>query len=246
MDFVERLKLERKAKTRSIYYRTQIQMAYNSNKIEGSKLTEKQTMSLFDTKQFVPNDDSGTVHYDNIIEAVNHFRAFDYVLNHIDVPVSIKLVKELHRIMKSGTSDEDNPLSPIGAFKKYENEVGEITTSHPDNVKNDLDDLILWYETLKTKTLNNITEFHVRYEKIHPFADGNGRTGRLLIFKECVRNNIMPFIVLDELKEYYYKGLHEWQTANKTTRLMQTFESCQESYEKYIRKMGFNGNIRKE
>ena len=241
MDLITRLQHERKGKMRSIYYITQVQMAYNSNKIEGSRLSEEQTRSLFDTGQITAEKESETIKADDIFEAINHFRAFDYILDTVNEPISISQLKQLHAILKKGTSDEDNPITPIDDFKILPNVIGtihEVQTTAPENVVPELNTLIHNYESLDVKNLEAIADFHVAFETIHPFADGNGRIGRLIIFKECLRHSVIPFILNEEYRSLYYEGLNEYRNGSKI-RLLDTFSASQDNYRDFLRRMQF-------
>lgn len=201
----------------NIYYKTQISFAYNSNKIEGSKLTEDQTEAIFDTHSFIPKTND-LIKLDDLLEVKNHFKLFDYMLENIDNKLNKDMIIKMHSILKRGTSDEDNPLYNVGGFKKVPNIIGitnVIETSKPEDVIKNLNDLLKDYSSLKEVTLKNIIDFHVRFERIHPLSDGNGRVGRIIMFKECLKNNIVPFIVLDEEKAYYMRGLKEYNRDRK-------------------------------
>lgn len=210
---------ERKYKiSGGIYHKLQIDFAYNSNHIEGSRLTHEQTRYIYETKSVGIEP----TRVNDIIEAVNHFRCFDYVLDNLSVPLSEDFIKSLHRILKQGLFLDDASEAIIGDYKKYPNEVGEITTVHPSQVPTKLFLLISQYNRLHDVTLYDIADFHARFELIHPFYDGNGRVGRLIMLKQCLENNIEPCIITEDLKLFYYKGLKEWQTENKKERLIDT------------------------
>lgn len=197
----------------NIYHYSQVNFAYNSNKIEGGCLTEDETEEIFETNSFIPKS-RDAVKLDDLIEMKNHFRLFDYTLDVIDEPLTKKMIIKMNKILKRSTSDEDNPRYNVGGFKILPNKIGLINvieTSDPNAVEKDLDTLINSYNNLEEITLENIIEFHFIFEKIHPFSDGNGRVGRMIMFKECLKNNIMPFIVLDKDKPYYRKGLKEYK-----------------------------------
>ena len=195
-----------------IYHRTQIDLAYNSNHIEGSRLTHDQTRYIFETNTIGITD--ATVNVDDIIETVNHFRCFDYVIDHAEDPISENLIKQLHLLLKAGTSDSMKEWFVVGDYKRLPNEVGGMETCSPLEVHREMKNLISNYNHCKRKTLDHILDFHVRFEQIHPFQDGNGRVGRLIMFKECLANGIVPFIITEELKLFYYRGLHEWGHIN--------------------------------
>ena len=201
----------------NLYHFSQVNFAYNSNKIEGSKLTEDQTEAIFDTHSFIPKTDD-LIKLDDLLEVKNHFKLFDYMLDMVDEEITLEMIIKMHSILKRGTSDEDNPLYNVGGFKKVPNIIGitnVIETSKPEDVIKNLNDLLKDYSSLKEVTLKNIIDFHVRFERIHPLSDGNGRVGRIIMFKECLKNNIVPFIVLDEEKAYYMRGLKEYNRDRK-------------------------------
>lgn len=195
-----------------IYHRTQIDLTYNSNHIEGSRLTHDQTRYIFETNTIGISD--GIVNVDDIVETVNHFRCLDYIIDHAEEPLSESLIKQLHLLLKTGTSDSQKEWFAVGDYKRLPNEVGGIETCPPQEVHREMKNLISNYNQCKKKVLEHILDFHVRFEQIHPFQDGNGRVGRLIMFKECLANGIVPFIITDELKLFYYRGLHEWGHIN--------------------------------
>ena len=196
----------------SIYHRTQIDLTYNSNHIEGSKLTHDQTRYIFETNTIGITDQ--TVNVDDILETVNHFRCIDFIIDHAEERLTEKFIKHLHLLLKSGTSDSRKDWFAVGDYKRLPNEVGGQETCPPEDVHKELKTLLTDYYHNRQQTFENILNFHVRFEQIHPFQDGNGRVGRLLMFKECLANNIVPFIITDELKMYYYRGLREWEHIN--------------------------------
>lgn len=191
-----------------IYHRIQIDLTYSSNHIEGSRLTHDQTRYIFDTNTIGITDDA--VNVDDIIETTNHFRAIDYIIDNTDALLTEKFIKYLHFLLKSGTSDERKSWFNVGNYKRLPNEVGGNDTTAPENVHKETKALLKEYNAIKCPTLEDIIDFHHRFEAIHPFQDGNGRVGRLLMFRECLRNGIVPFIITDSLKMYYYKGLQNW------------------------------------
>ncbi len=195
-----------------IYHRTQIDLTYNSNHIEGSRLTHDQTRYIFETNTIGITDES--VNVDDIVETVNHFRCIDYIIDHAEEPVTESIVKQLHLLLKTGTSDSRKDWFAVGYYKRLPNEVGGMETCSPKEVHRQMKALITDYHHNKRKTLDDIIDFHVRFEQIHPFQDGNGRVGRLLMFKECLANGIVPFIITDDLKFFYYRGLREWSHIN--------------------------------
>lgn len=216
----------------NIYHFSEVAFAYNSNKIEGGKLTEDETEEIFSTNSFIPKADDA-IKLDDLIEMKNHFRLFDYMLDNIDIKLSKDNIIEMNKILKRGTSDEDNPRYNVGGFKIVPNKIGLINaiyTSSPKDVDNDITILLDWYNSLSNVSLEDIIEFHVRFERIHPFGDGNGRVGRMIMFKECLRNNIMPFIILDKDKPFYMRGLKEYK--NDKMFLIDTIKNEQDIYEK--------------
>ena len=210
----------------SIYHRTQIDLTYNSNHIEGSKLTHDQTRYIFETNTIGITDQA--VNVDDIVETVNHFRCIDYIIDHAEDKLTESLIKQLHLMLKSGTSDSKKDWFMVGDYKRLPNEVGGMDTCPPNEVHQKMKVLLQEYNTIKQRTLEDILDFHVRFEKIHPFQDGNGRVGRLIMFKECLANNIVPFIITDELKMFYYRGLHEWGHINGY--LTDTILTAQDQY----------------
>lgn len=215
----------------NIYHYSQVNFAYNSNKIEGSKLTSDETESIFDTSSFIPKSDV-LIKLDDLIETKNHFRLFDYMLDNIDNSLSKEMIIEMNKILKRGTSDEDNPRYNVGGFKVLPNIIGTVNvikTTDPKDVNKEMDKLLNEYNSNNNITLEDIIDFHYRFERIHPFGDGNGRVGRIIMFKECLKNNIMPFIVLDEDKSYYIRGLKEYE--NDKMFLIDTIGHEQDLYE---------------
>ena len=216
----------------NIYHYSQVNFAYNSNKIEGSRLTEDETEEIFETNSFIPKSEDA-IKLDDLIEMKNHFRLFDYALDIIDEELSKDIIINMNKILKRNTTDEENPRYNVGGFKIVPNKIGlinVINTSSPDDVEKDLDKLLSWYKKIKKITLEDIIEFHVRFEIIHPFGDGNGRVGRMIMFKECLKNNIVPFIVLDKDKPYYIRGLKEYK--NDKAFLVDTIKNEQDIYQK--------------
>ena len=210
----------------SIYHRTQIDLTYNSNHIEGSKLTHDQTRYIFETNTIGITDQ--TVNVDDILETVNHFRCIDFIIDHAEERLTEKFIKHIHLLLKSGTSDNRKDWFAVGDYKRLPNEVGGQETCPPEDVHKELKTLLTDYYHNHQQTFENILNFHVRFEQIHPFQDGNGRVGRLLMFKECLANNIVPFIITDELKMYYYRGLREWGHINGY--LIDTCLTAQDQY----------------
>ena len=191
-----------------IYHRIQIDLTYNSNHIEGSRLTHEQTRHIFETNTIGISDES--INVDDIIETTNHFRCIDLIIERTEEKLSETFIKELHHILKSGTSDSRKDWFAVGEYKRLPNEVGGMETCLPENVSKEMKALLKEYNAKKQKTLDDILDFHHRFERIHPFQDGNGRVGRLLMFKECMENGHVPFIITDELKLFYYRGLQQW------------------------------------
>lgn len=215
----------------NIYHFSQVNFAFNSNKIEGGHLTEDETEEIFETNSFIPKADDA-IKLDDLIEMKNHFRLFDYMLDIIDEELSKENIIEMNKILKRNTTDEDNPRYNVGGFKVVPNKIGlinVINTSSPADVEKDIENLLEWYKSIENVTLEDIIEFHVRFERIHPFGDGNGRVGRIIMFKECLKNNILPFIVLDTDKPYYMRGLKEYK--NDKMYLIDTIKNEQDIYE---------------
>lgn len=209
-----------------IYHKTQIDLTYNSNHMEGSRLTHDQTRFIFETNTIgIENE---VVNVDDIIETTNHFRCIDMIIDHVKTELNEKFIKELHFILKSGTSDSKKDWFAVGDYKKFPNEVGNMKTPLPEDVDNLMKDLLKEYNSKKEKTFEDILDFHVQFERIHPFQDGNGRIGRLIMFKECLKYNIVPFIIEDNLKMFYYRGLKEWN--NERGYLVDTCLAAQDRY----------------
>ena len=199
-----------------IYHRIQIDLTYNSNHIEGSRLSHDQTRYIFETNTIGAVNES--INVDDIIETTNHFHCIDYILSVAKKQLSENLIKELHKILKSGTMQSHKEWFAVGDYKRLPNEVGGEETTAPENVKIELSHLLRNYNAKKSKTLDDILDFHYQFEKIHPFQDGNGRIGRLIMFKECLANGIVPFVITDELKYFYYRGLQNWPTVKEYLR----------------------------
>ena len=195
-----------------IYHKTQIDLTYNSNHMEGSRLTHDQTRYIFETNTIgIENE---IINVDDVIETANHFRCIDMIIDNAKAALTEKFIKELHLTLKNGTADSRKDWFAVGNYKKLPNEVGGMETTLPEDVPGKMKELLEEYNSKEVKTLNDILEFHVKFEKIHPFQDGNGRVGRLIMFKECLKCNIVPFIIEDNLKLYYYRGLKEWDHEN--------------------------------
>jgi len=219
----------------SIYHRTQIDLTYNSNHIEGSKLTHDQTRYIFETNTIGITDQA--INVDDIVETVNHFRCIDYIIDHAEEKLTESLIKQLHLILKSGTSDSKKDWFMVGDYKRLPNEIGGMDTCPPEEVHKQIKALLSEYNAIRQRTLEDILDFHVRFEKIHPFQDGNGRVGRLIMFKECLAYNIVPFIITDELKMFYYRGLHEWGHINGY--LTDTILTAQDQYKALLSHFGY-------
>ena len=221
------LKEEKKTKLRGgIYHRVQVDLTYNSNHIEGSRLTHDQTRYIFETNTIGIVDEA--VRVDDIIETTNHFRCIDFIIDKANASLSETVIKQLHYLLKSGTSDSRKDWFAVGEYKKLPNEVGGMDTTLPEEVSKEIKNLLAWYNAIENVTLEDIIEFHVRFEKIHPFQDGNGRVGRLIMFKECLKNNIVPFIIDENHKLFYYRGLKEW--TRERGYLVDTCLSAQDNF----------------
>ena len=228
LDVLKREK--RSAISGGIYHKTQIELTYNSNHMEGSKLTHEQTRYIFETNTIGISDKS--IKVDDIVETANHFRCIDLIIENASGTLTESFIKELHRILKSGTSDSRKSWFAVGEYKKLPNEVGGRNTTQPEDVSTEMKALLNSYNSTKGKTFEDILDFHHRFECIHPFQDGNGRVGRLILFKECLRNNIVPFIIDEELKMFYYRGLSEW--TREPGYLIDTCLTAQDRFKKYL------------
>ncbi len=215
-----------------IYHQTQIKLTFNTNRIEGSKLSEEQTRYIYETNTIFIENGESTASVDDIIEAVNHFSCFDYMLDIADEPLSEKHIKEFHKLLKFNTTDSKKTWFRVGDYKQRPNIVGGIETSLPSDVPSDMKNLIETYHNNPEITVNDIIDFHFQFEQIHPFQDGNGRVGRLIIFKECLAQNIVPFIIEDNHKFFYYRGLAEFLKVKDY--LIDTCLSAQDNYKKVI------------
>lgn len=213
-----------------IYHKTQIDLTYNSNHIEGSRLTHDQTRYIFETNTIGMENE--VLNVDDIVETANHFRCIDMIIDNGKLVLSEKFIKELHLTLKSGTSDSRKNWFAIGDYKKQPNEVGGMRTVLPEEVSDKMKKLISDYNSIKVKKLEDIIEFYVKFERIHPFQDGNGRVGRLIMFKECLKYNIVPFIIDENLKMFYYRGLKEWD--NEHGYLIDTCLAAQDRYKAYL------------
>ena len=213
-----------------IYHRTQIDLTYHSNHIEGSRLSYDQTRYIFETNTIVVEKE--VLNVDDIIETVNHFRCIDIIIDCAKAVPTEKSIKKLHLVLKNGTSDSRKDWFAVGDYKKLPNEVGGMDTTIPEEVADKMKNLLREYNAKDEKTFEDILDFHVKFERIHPFQDGNGRIGRLIMFKECLKYNIVPFIVDDNLKMFYYRGLKEWD--NEKGYLTDTCLSAQDKYKAYL------------
>lgn len=213
-----------------IYHKVQIELTYNSNRIEGSKLTQDQTRYIFETNTIGIGKDA--VNVDDVVETANHFRCIDEIIDQANAKLSETLIKRLHLLLKNGTSDSRKGWFVVGGYKRLPNEVGGKDTAAPEDVSVRMQTLLNTYHGAKTHTLEDILEFHYRFEMIHPFQDGNGRVGRLILFKECLRNGITPFIIDDELKLFYYRGLQQW--PEERGFLLETCIAAQDTFKQYL------------
>lgn len=216
----------------NLYHKTQLEFAYNNNHIEGSTITPDETASIYDTGTILATKDKVIVLKD-ATEIKNHFTLFKYMLETLDEPLTEEIIKKFHFILKDGTlSDSERTWFNVGEYKKKKNFVGNIITTSPEDVTRDMVDLIDWYRRIKKKNIEDIIEFHVRFERIHPFQDGNGRVGRMIMFRECLNNDIMPFYIEDRNKEFYIRGLKEYQNNNEKGYLIDTCLNSQDNYER--------------
>lgn len=213
-----------------IYHRTQIDLTYNSNHIEGSRLSKEQTRYIFETNTIGVTDVA--VRVDDIIETTNHFRCIDFIIDRATEPLTESMIKQIHRILKSGTSDAQKDWFAVGEYKRLPNEVGGVETTEPEAVSVAVRDLLGEYRSKESITMEDILDFHQRFESIHPFQDGNGRVGRLIMFKECLRCRIVPFIITDELKLFYYRGLSQW--PQMPGYLLDTCLTAQDQYKTFL------------
>ena len=235
---LQRLREEKNAKiSGGIYHETQVRLTYNSNRIEGSRLSEDQTRLIFETNTI--GSDVG-IPVDDIIETANHFRAIDYVIDKAEEPLTEKVIKELHKLLKTGTKDSHISWFNVGEYKSKPNVVGGEETTLPSKVSGEMKKLLAEYSKLAAADIRNIIKFHHDFEKIHPFQDGNGRVGRLIAFKECLRFNIVPFIIEDSKKMFYYRGLKEWK--NEQGFLVETCLDGQDTYKALLNYFGIEYN----
>ena len=213
-----------------IYHKTQIELTYNSNHIEGSSLTHEQTRYIFETNTI--GVEYGSLNVDDVIETANHFRIVSLIIDNAKSTLTEEFIKELHLLLKNGTSDSRKDWFAVGDYKKLPNEVGGTNTTLPEEVPKKMKELLDEYDAKEEKSLDDILDFHVKFEKIHPFQDGNGRVGRLIMFKECLKYNIIPFIIEDDLKMFYYRGLAEWETEKGYLR--DICLTAQDRYKTYL------------
>lgn len=226
-----RLTEEKNAKLKgSIYHQTQIKLAYNSNHIEGSRLTEDQTRYIYETNTIGLEKEPANI--DDIMETINHFQCFDYMIDCVNDTLDEEFIKNTHKILKTNTSDSRISWFNVGEYKARQNMVGDMETVPPEKVKSEMDRLLNEYWKKQTITFDDILDFHVKFERIHPFQDGNGRVGRIIMFKECLKHNIVPFIIEDNLKMFYYRGLKEWN--NERGYLRDTCLTAQDRYKAYL------------
>ncbi|MDD2621335.1 MAG: Fic family protein [Syntrophomonadaceae bacterium] len=213
-----------------IYHKTQIELTYNSNRIEGSKLSQDQTRLIFETNTI--GLENASLNIDDIVETANHFRGIDFIIDQANYALSETMIKKLHHTLKSGTSDSRKSWFAVGEYKKLPNEVGGKETALPEEVSTKMKEILSSYNNKQQKSFDELLDFHYLFEKIHPFQDGNGRVGRLILFKECLRNNIVPFIIDDEYKLFYYRGLSEWESQRGYLR--DTCLSAQDKYKAFL------------
>lgn len=234
-NLLDQLNLERINKYKNgIYYFTQVELAYNSNRIEGSRLKREHTESLFLTKTILANQDE-VIRSDDVIETTNHFRAFDYLLDSAQQLLDEEMIKEFHRILKTGTSDADISWFNVGDYKAVGNVVANHETTAPEDVEDAMHDLMDNYDAAAIHSFDQLLQFHVKFERIHPFQDGNGRVGRLIMFRECLKNDIIPFIIDADHKDFYYRGLQEY--FHEPGYLRDTCLSAQDNYTVYCKKL---------
>ncbi len=231
-DLLSLVRLERKSGiSDGIYGRIQTELTYNSNRMEGNHLTKEQTQSIFEQNTFTVFLD-GIITADDVIETANHFRCIDLVIDQAKYILTESFIKQLHLTLKNGTSDSRKAWFALGDYKRLENEVGGIQTARPEDVSPKMKELLKTYNQTTKKSLDELLQFHYDFERIHPFQDGNGRVGRLILFKECLRNDIVPFIIGDDIKEFYYRGLQEWK--NEKGYLRDTCLTAQDRFKKYM------------
>ena len=234
VNVLEVLKEQKELKLKgNLYHNTQITFTYNTNHIEGSKLTEDQTRYIFETNTILFEGET-VASVDDILETVNHFKLVDYMLDVAQENLTEEMMKKFHVILKEGTMDSRQSWFNVGEYKKIVNEAGVMKTTPPKETPKAMQKLMEWYNSLSKITIKEIIEFHARFEKIHPFQDGNGRVGRMIMFKECLKNNIIPFIILDKDKLFYYRGLKEYQGNREKGYLIDTCLNAQDQYIKML------------
>lgn len=228
---LEVLQTEQTAKiSGGLYHKVQVELTYNSNHIEGSRLTHEQTRHILETNTV--GFAGEPLNVDDIVETANHFRCVDIIISRAKCVLTEEFIKELHLTLKGGTSDARRDWFAIGEYKRMPNEVGGMSTTPPEEAASKIGELLAGYNAVNDRTLADIIGFHVRFESIHPFQDGNGRVGRLIMFKECLRNGVVPFIITDEMKLYYYRGLREWD--NEKGYLTDTCLAAQDKFKEYM------------
>ena len=214
-----------------IYHKVQISLTYNSNHIEGSTLTEDETRFIYDDKLVVP--ESGAARLNDVLETVNHFECVDFVIDHANDQLTEALIKDIHRLLKERTEDSKKSWFAVGDYKKFQNSIGDISvTTPPEKVAQEMKNLLSLYNAKPAHNFSDLLDFHVKFESIHPFQDGNGRVGRLILFKECLKNDIVPFIIEDDIKKFYYRGLREWKQDKAF--LTDTCLVAQDRFKKYL------------
>lgn len=232
-NLLETLKFEKNNKiSGGIYHKLQVEFTYNSNHIEGSKLSEEQTRLIFETNTIGLDDNKASLKVDDIIETLNHFQAIDKIIDLYDEDLTEEFIKNIHMILKSGTSDSRKDWFKVGDYKAYPNEVDGYETTLPENVSHEMKKLLEFYNNKKEKSFEDIIDFHYKFEKIHPFQDGNGRVGRLLILKECLKSDIVPFIISEDLKFFYYRGLSNYKKERGF--LLDTCLTAQDRFKTYL------------
>lgn len=228
---LELLKEEKASQMKGgIYHKIQIELTYNSNHMEGSRLTHDETRYIYETNMI--SAENGIMHVDDIVETANHFRCIDMIIDFASQPLKEVFIKQLHLTLKNGTSDSRKDWFAVGAYKKLPNEVGGMCTALPEEVGAQMRSLLMAYNKKKGRTLEDLIAFHAAFEAIHPFQDGNGRIGRLILFKECLKYNIVPFIIDEDLKLFYYRGLREWNQERGF--LIDTCLAAQDKFRKYL------------
>jgi Fic family protein len=228
---LEVLREEKKTRRQGgIYHKIQIELTYNSNHMEGSRLTAEETRYIYETNTVGLS--GGTMNVNDIVETANHFQCINLIIDEAEAPLSEALLKKLHAILKNGTADARLDYFAVGEYKRLPNEVGGKETTPPEEVPEKIKALLKTYEKKTPKDFDTLLDFHCQFERIHPFQDGNGRVGRLILFKECLRNDIVPFIIQDDLKMFYYRGLSEW--SKERGFLRDTCLTAQDRFRKYL------------